>query len=116
TSPARGVPPSITSLSTRCPFGRRERGQRERVYFLAHPVAERRVDTLMTSHARQSLEDIGDDERVEMAAVACDLEMAAVDRGGDRCFDRFGGGHRYVNAEASIRARATRAPGARARR
>src|SRR5258706_16303675 len=51
TSPSSGPPPLILSLSTGFPFPGRERTHRQRVDFLAHALAERRVDELVALHA-----------------------------------------------------------------
>src|SRR6266481_5895894 len=77
TSPCSGRPPVMRSLSTRFPLLRRQRAHRQRVDFLAHALAERRVDQLMALHAAPSRELAGHDQRLEMLAVADHFHMLA---------------------------------------
>src|SRR5689334_12756759 len=70
TSPSRGPPPLILSLSTGLPFLGRERAHRQRVDLLAHALAERRVDELVALDAAPAGELRGDDERLEVLSVA----------------------------------------------
>src|SRR5512144_2941638 len=103
TSPSSRWPPSISSLSTlrdfpgrllqRVPFGGRQGRHRQRVDLLAHALAERAVDELVRLHAREALELPAHDERLPVVTVARDLQVLAVDAGGDRFLDRFCGGH-----------------------
>src|SRR6185503_16770332 len=76
-SPESGRPPVMTSLSTalaalRRPLRGSKRHHRERVDFLAHAIAERRVDELVPLHAALALERRAHDQRLEMLAVAGD--------------------------------------------
>src|SRR5687768_4855173 len=78
TSPCSAMPPSMTSLSTlRLPFFGRERLHRKRVDLLAHAVAERGVDELVLLHLALAAEERAHDDRFEVTAVACDLDVLA---------------------------------------
>jgi hypothetical protein len=77
TSPSSGRPPRMRSLSTGAPFLWRERTHRKRVDLLAHALAERRIDQLVALHAAAAGELRGDDERLEMLAVARDFDVLA---------------------------------------
>src|SRR5438309_8143182 len=77
TSPSSGRPPRMRSLSTGAPFLRSERAHRKRVDLLAHAFAERSVDELVPLYPVAPGEFGRDDERLEMLAVAHDLDMLA---------------------------------------
>src|SRR5712691_9530393 len=77
TSPCSGRPPVMRSLSTRSPLLGRQRTHRQRMDFLAHALAERRVDQLMALHAAPSHELAGHDQRLEMLSVAGHFHMLA---------------------------------------
>src|SRR5881394_2172452 len=100
TSPRSGTPPSMTRRSTSalvrpCGFPLRggQRGHRQGVNFLAHPVAERRIDELVLANLRQSFEARADDQRFPVLAVAANGEVLAGQMLRDGAFDRFGGDH-----------------------
>src|SRR5262249_4592775 len=75
TSPESGLPPSMTSLSIGL-LGR-ERAHRQRVYLLAHALAERGVHELVTLHPRFPAEGLAHDQRLEVLAVAGHAHFAA---------------------------------------
>src|SRR5207237_10577903 len=77
TSPSSARPPRMRSLSTRTPFLRRERAHGKGVDFLAHALAERRVDELMALHAAAPGGLGGHDQRLEMLPVADHLHVLA---------------------------------------
>src|SRR5438445_11684553 len=83
TSPSSGRPPRMRSLSTGAPFLRREGAHRQRVDLFAHALAERRIDQLVALHAAAAGEFGGDDERLEMLAVARHLDVLAGEPGRD---------------------------------
>src|SRR5882672_1230561 len=70
TSPSSGRPPRMRSLSTGFPLLRSQRAHRQCVDFLAHALAERRVNELMALHPIASGELLGNDQRLEVLAVA----------------------------------------------
>src|SRR5262245_31438355 len=82
TSPSSRCPPVMTNLST-LPFLGRQRLHRERVDFRAHAIAECRVNELVALHAALTGERGGNDERLEVLAVAAHLEVLAGEAGGD---------------------------------
>src|SRR3979490_3164224 len=91
TSPCSGRPPVMRSLSTRFPLLRRQRAHRQRVDFLAHTRAERRVNQLMALHAAPSRELAGHDQRLEMLSVADHFHVLAGEPSRDTrpyCFRR----------------------------
>ena len=49
------------------------------MHFLAHPLAERGIDELVALHPAPAFERGADDHRVEVAAVAIDLQVLAVE-------------------------------------
>src|SRR5665213_1501806 len=111
TSPARRVPPSMTSLSTwrtplRHPFLGRQRRHRQRMHFLAHALAEGGVDQLVAAHARLAGGRRRYDQRLEVRAVAADGKMLARKTGCDRL--SYGGrrDHAAFSGAASSRAQA----------
>ena len=63
---------------------RRQRRHRQRVDLLAHAVAERRIDELVARDARQAANASRDDQRLEMLAVAGDVDVLAGEAGFDR--------------------------------
>src|SRR5438132_6900058 len=75
TSPSSGTPPWMRSLSSGAPLLRRERAHRQRVDLLAHAIAERRIDELVALHAAAPGKFVGDDQCLEMLAVAHHLDM-----------------------------------------
>src|ERR1700694_2465351 len=83
TSPRSGCPPIMRSLSTRFPLFGGQRAHRQRMDFLAHALAERRVHQLMALHAAPSRELAGDDQRLEMLPVADDFHVFARESGLD---------------------------------
>src|SRR5579859_3467806 len=85
TSPARGAPPSMTSLSIRLLWSERAHGQR--VDLLAHASAERRVHHLVPLHASLSAERFAHDNSLEVPAVACHPHVAAGDPALDVALD-----------------------------
>src|SRR5436190_4366238 len=87
TSPSSGRPPRMRSLSTGFPLLRRQRAHRQRVDFLAHALAERRIDKLVALHAIASGERIGNDQRLEVLAVADHFHVLAREPGLDARLD-----------------------------
>src|SRR5437764_1265692 len=83
TSPSSERPPWMRSLSTGFPLLRRQRAHRQRVDFLAHALAERRIDELVALHAIASGELAGNDQRLEVLAIADDFDVLA----GKSCLD-----------------------------
>ena len=73
------------------PLGRCERLHRQRVDLSAHSIAECRIDALVALHPRAAFEIGGDDGGKEVPAVALDLEMRALEAGGNEIL-HFGGG------------------------
>src|SRR5712691_4354774 len=71
TSPERGAPPPMMSLSIRGFFGR-ERMHRQRVDLAAHALAERRIDELVALHWALAAERLAHDQSLEMLTVAHD--------------------------------------------
>src|SRR5437667_5508959 len=69
TSPCSGRPPVMRSLSTRFPLLGCQRAHRKGMDFLAHALAEPRVNPLMALHAAPYRESSGHDTRAEMLAV-----------------------------------------------
>src|SRR5688572_14266760 len=96
TSPSSGRPPWMRSLSTRAPLLRGQRAHRQRVDLLAHALAERAVHQLMALHAILARERAGDDERLEMLAVADDFEVLAGNTCRDSLLDAVRGHHIQV--------------------
>src|ERR1044072_6015985 len=86
-SPSSATPPRMRSLSIRAPLLRRQGTHREGVDFLAHAIAERRIDELVALHAVAAGELIRDHQRLEVLAVADHLDMLAGERGLDRLLD-----------------------------
>ena len=85
------MPPSIASLSIAAsPFLRRKRLHGQRVDFLAHPLAQRRIDKLMTLDARQPGKFLAHDHRLEVLAVAGDFDVLARDPRFNRMLDVLG--------------------------
>src|SRR5262245_13830955 len=64
-SPSSDRPPRMRSLSTGLPLLRGQRAHRQRVDFLAHALAERRVNQLVPLHAITAGELAGNDQRLE---------------------------------------------------
>src|SRR5256885_4217307 len=93
TSPSSGRPPRRRSLSTGAPLLGRERAHRQRVDFLAHALAERRVHELVALHAVAPGELGRDDQRLEVLAVAQDFEVRAGEARPDALLDAFGRAH-----------------------
>src|SRR5687767_13185262 len=94
TSPSSGTPPSMISLSKRVPsrgpLFRRERLHRERVYLLAHAIAQRAVDELVLPHLGETAKARADDDRLEMVAVAGDFDVIALEALLDALLDEIG--------------------------
>ena len=65
------------------PLGGGERLHRQRVDLLAHSIAQRRIDALVSLHPAGALERGGDDGGEEVPAVAFDLQVLASQPGGD---------------------------------
>src|SRR5258705_3353110 len=112
TSPLSACPPSINSLSMPAgvPLRGRQRLHRQRVHFLAHAIAQRRVDQLVPLDQRQALERRGNDHCFPVLAVAGHLDVAARQGGFDRMLDGLRSGHEIslVFSDAvSSRARAS---------
>src|SRR5438128_2491918 len=97
TSPSSGRPPRMRSLSTGAPFLRREGAHRQRVDLFAHALAERRIDQLVALHAAAAGEFGGDDERLEMLAVARHLDVLAGEPGRDPLLDAFRRNHQCLS-------------------
>src|SRR5450755_826199 len=100
TSPLSATPPSIASLSMlglrrtlERPLLRRQGLHRQRVDLFTHSVAERAVDELVLLDLGQSRKRGADDHRLEMLAVAGDLDMLAGESGLNRAFDVLRGDH-----------------------
>src|SRR5258706_227175 len=83
TVPASGWPPRTSSLSIGAPFLRRERLHRQRVDFLAHAIAQGRVDQLVALHAAPAFELARNDDRLEMLAIAGHFDVLAREPGLD---------------------------------
>src|SRR5689334_23300290 len=77
------------------PLGGRKRAHRQRVDFLAHAVAEGRVDQLVALDAALAVESGGDDQRLEMLAVANDLDALGGELRFDSGLDAFGRNHQW---------------------
>src|SRR3989454_8611963 len=86
TSPCSARPPVMRSLSTRFPLLGCQRAHRKGMDFLAHALAERRVNQLMALHAAPSRKLPGYDQRLEMLSVADHFHMLA---GEPRCDPRL---------------------------
>src|SRR6478609_6173875 len=87
TSPSSRLPPRMRSLSTRAPLLGRERAHGKGVDLLAHALAQRPVDELVALHAALAGEGARHDQRLEMLAVADDLQVLAGEAGGDALLD-----------------------------
>src|SRR5450432_3100403 len=103
TSPARRRPPRMRSLSMErararasgrvvSVFGGGQRLHRQRMNLLAHAIAKRLVDALVSGDAIRAFELGRDDGREEMSAVALDLDVLASQSVGNETLDVFGGG------------------------
>jgi hypothetical protein len=93
TSPSSATPPSMISLSTASsarPFFGRQRFHRQRVDFLAHALAQRAVHELVLAHLGQAPELRAHDDRLEVAAVACDFDVIALQSLFDALLDEIG--------------------------
>ena len=64
-------------------LGRRQRAHRQRMDLCPHAITQRGVDELVARHARLALERGTDDQRIEVPAIARDLEHAALQAGSD---------------------------------
>src|SRR5512138_3709639 len=95
-SPSSGTRPRMRSLSTGAPLLRRQGAHGKRVDFLAHALAERRVDELMALHAAAPVELRRDDQRLEVLPVADDLDVLAGEPVLDALLDAFGGDHQCL--------------------
>src|SRR5919204_2667160 len=96
TSPSSGRPPLMRSLSKRFPLRRCERTHGKRMDLFAHALTERGVHELMALHAVSALELARYDERLEMLAVARDLDMLAGESRFDAVLYAFGCHHRSL--------------------
>ena len=61
---------------------------------LAHAITERAIDQLVALHRALALEQAGNDEGVEVAAIALDLEEFARQAFGDESANILGSNHR----------------------
>src|SRR5512135_2103036 len=68
---------AVKSLALLPVFVRRQGPHRQRVDFLAHALAERRIDQLMARNAGLAGERRTDDERLEVTAIAVDFNALA---------------------------------------
>src|SRR6185295_8921293 len=108
TSPESGTPPRMESFCIRClcwgPRGPGFRSARrplfrgiglhgKRVDLLAHAIAERRIDELVLAHAREAGELRAHDHRLEVRAVAPDLEVGHGEAIADGLLDGAGFDH-----------------------
>ena len=73
------------------PLGRGECLHRQRVDLSAHSIAQRLIDALVALHPRPALEIGGDDGGKEVPAVTFDLEMRAIEAGGNEILHFCGG-------------------------
>jgi hypothetical protein len=77
------------------PFGRRERLHRQSVDLLAHSIAQRLIDALMSGHAVGAFKLGRDDGGKKVAPVALDLDMLTHESVSDETLDFVGGGIRH---------------------
>src|SRR5690349_6583708 len=97
TSPSSERPPWMRSLSTRFPLLRCERAHRKRMDLLAHALAEHRIDKLVALHAIAARELVGNDQRLEMLAVADHFDVFARKSRGNALLDALGGDHQCLS-------------------
>jgi hypothetical protein len=82
------------------PLGRRQRFHRKRVNFFAHPVAQRRINDLMSCNARLAVKCLRDDHRLKVCAVSFNCELFTVEFVAQIAFDL--GGSNHVNGCQSV--------------
>src|SRR5574340_783441 len=104
TSPASGLPPWISSasMSAAGPVFGGVGFHRQRVDLRVHAAAERIVDQPVLLDHVLAGKGRTDDHRLEMLAVAVQLDVVAREFLGDPAFDVFGGNHARLASLVSI--------------
>src|SRR5262249_25419826 len=97
TSPSSERPPWMRSLSTGLPFLRGQSAHRQRVDFLAHALAKRRVDELVPLDAIAPGELAGTDQRLEVLAVADHFHVLAGEARLDALFNAVRSDHQCLS-------------------